>query len=172
MWVHRITSTHLIWSFSFDLNIFDCWLVCLHWLYQHFSILKLVLRYVRKFSAGRILNGHTDFLPSQVWGRLCWRCRLVVHTSSYQLFLFIGLKYPSSSSIKTSIVDFWLVSLHWLDNNVLPWNLYSGVLAIFYRLHPKQTYGFSPPRYLGKVMERVPDVLLHLSSSIHWQSAR
>ena len=40
-----------------------CWLVFLHWLYQHFLILKLVLGCVRKISVDFIQAGHTDLIP-------------------------------------------------------------------------------------------------------------
>ena len=80
----------------------------------HGAKLKLVLRCVRKLSVGHIQNGHTDFLPQHVCGRLWWGLWLGVKTCLNQLIDLLDIKYPSSSLFNTSFVDYWIVCIEFI----------------------------------------------------------
>ena len=66
----------------------------------------------------------------------------------------------------TCVYHIYDISIHWY------WNLSLGVIEIVSGTYPNFTYGFFPPKLLWKVVARVPVLLFHIFSSIHWLASR
>ena len=97
---------------------------------------------------------------------------IYIFYSSYillQLIALLDLKYPSSSLLKPSFVDFWLVCIIFIGSEFIGPETCTRVwLKIFSGPYTNRTYIFSPPSGLWKVVMRVPILWLHLLPSIHW----
>ena len=86
--------------FSFYSCIADCWPVCFCSSDQCSFILKIVLRYVRKLSMGRIQIRNMDFIRPQI----CWRsqrwCWLGFQFFSHQLISFLDINWVALLDLK------------------------------------------------------------------------
>ena len=112
--------------FSVDLSVIYCWIFCSWWSYQNSSILIIILGCDRILYVGHIQYVHTYLLPLKS-GVISWQgYQLGSNTCWHQLTYFIDLKYPSSSSYKTSFVDFrpvyvLLTGSAFIDTDTYPW---------------------------------------------------
>ena len=162
VYIPWITSTNLFLSFRFDWNIIECLLVSMYWLYYHFSMLKLILGCVMKFSVGHIQTGHMDVPPLKAWGSSWQGCQLGDHTCSHQLSVMIWLNNPSSPSTKTYFVDCWHVFFHWSYHHFSIHKLVFMCLRKQFWPYPNLTYRFSPSAGFRKFVAKFPVVWLYL----------
>ena len=165
-------KSNILWSFSWDISVIDCWLVPSCWSDKCSLILLLVLGCDFKFSVGHIQIRDMDFLPLPTWGKSWWGCRLGVTSCWRQLIVFIDIKYQSSSLPKTSFVDFWTLyfaftGLSFVDPEIFPLMWFQIVCGP----NTNWTYRFSSPTVLWTFVARVTVVWFLLSSSIYWMSA-
>ena len=56
-----LLQSTFLWSFIFNINVVDCWLVYLRWSGQTSFVLILFLGCAIKIALGCIQNGHTDY---------------------------------------------------------------------------------------------------------------
>ena len=156
-------------EFSYHLCVVGCWPACLYWSYQRSLILKCFLRCVTNLSAGCIQNAHMDFLSLQVCGR-SWRgCWLGVQNFSLQWIDLPDLKSPSSSLLKHSLVDCWIVCIIFIGSELF-------ILKVVLDFVCKFSVGciqtrhmdFLPPQVCGGSCQGWRFLWFYLSSSIYW----
>ena len=94
--------------------------------------------------------------PAGLW-RFVTRGAVGCQTCLLQLEGFLYLKYNSSSSFKPSFIDCWLVCIIFTGSEFIDPETCTGMwLKIVSGTYPNQTYGFSSPAGLWKVVTRVP----------------
>ena len=144
------SSSIVLWSFSYNNCVVDCWHICFNWSDQSSLILKLVL--------GCDWNFMWAESKPYIW--ICLPRRFVEgcgENFSIQLVALLDLKYLSSYLFKTCFVNCWLVRITFIGSEFIypktcPWVW----LKILSGMYPNQTYGFASIAVLWKVVARMP----------------